>query len=320
MDLFRLFFVAYRQQGPCPVDPVVYRLNMDRQDEQDKKNGTMTVDAQKNLRPAILCVAPNGARRTRRDHPNLPVTPTELARVAAESLEAGAAMIHLHVRDRNMAHTLDAGAYRPAFRAIRSQVGDELVIQVTTESCGLYGPEEQMRLVRELRPEAVSLSVGELFPDSTLETAAAEFLDWLRAEGIFAQFIVFDADQVRFLVRLIHRGVVPHSDPCVLFVLGRYAPNQQSTPTELDPLLEVSPFREGWFLCAFGKHELACVDRALARGGHARIGFENNFYRPDGTRATSNAELVGLAATRARHRGRSLANADQARELFSRLL
>lgn len=273
-----------------------------------------------NLPPAILCVAPNGARMTRRDHPNLPTAPTELGRAAAESLEAGAAMIHLHVRDRNLAHVLDAAAYRAAIQAIRSQVGDSLVIQVTTESCGLYGPEEQMDLVRELRPEAVSLSIGEIFPDPTLETPVAEFLDWLWAEGIFAQFIVFDADQVRFLVRLIRRGIVPHSDPCVLFVLGRHTPNQQSAPADLDPLLEVSPFREGWFLCAFGKRELACVDRALAQGGHARIGFENNFHRPDGTRAASNAELVGLAATRARHRGRSLANADQARELFARLL
>lgn len=273
-----------------------------------------------NSPPAILCVAPNGARRTRRDHPNLPTTPAELGRVAAESLEAGAAMIHLHVRDRDLAHVLDVSAYRDAIQTIRSQVGDGLVIQVTTESCGLYRPEEQMGLVRELRPEAVSLSIGEIFSDPSFETQAAEFLEWLQAEGIFAQFIVFDADQVRFLVRLMHRGIVPHSDPCVLFVLGRYTPNQQSEPTDLDPFLEASPFREGWFLCAFGKQELACVDRALAQGGHARIGFENNLYRPDGARAAGNAELVGLAATRARQRGRSLANADQARELFARLL
>lgn len=270
--------------------------------------------------PAILCVAPNGARKTLRDHPNLPTTPAELGRAAAESLEAGAAMIHLHVRDRNLAHILDAAAYRDAIRAIRSQVGDHLVIQVTTESCGLYGPEKQMDLVRELRPEAVSLSIGEIISDPAFESAAAEFLEWLRAEGIFAQFIVFDADQVRFLLRLIHRGVVPHSAPCVLFVLGRYTPDQQSEPTDLDPLLEVSPFREGWFLCAFGKRELACMDRALGRGGHARIGFENNLYRPDGARAASNAELVRLAATRALQRGRPLANANQARELFARLL
>ena len=229
-------------------------------------------------------------------------------------------MIHLHVRDRNLAHTLDAEAYRTAIRAIRSQVGDNLVIQVTTESCGLYGPEEQMRLVRELRPEAVSLSIREILPDPAFETRAADFLQWLRAEGIFAQFIVFDADQVGFLAGLVHRGIVPHSDPSVLFVLGRYTPDQQSAPSDLDPFLDVSPFREGWFLCAFGKHELACMDRALSRGGHARIGFENNLCRPDGTRADSNAELVGLAATRARHRGRSPANADRARELFSRLM
>ena len=139
-------------------------------------------------------------------------------------------------------------------------------------------------------------------------------------KGSLPSLIVFNADQVRFLAGLIHRGIVPHSDPCVLFVLGRYTPNQQSAPSDLDPLLEATSFREAWFLCAFGKHELACVDRALARGGHARIGFENNFYRPDGTRAAGNAELVGLAATRSLQQGRPPANADQARELFSRAL
>ena len=228
-------------------------------------------------------------------------------------------MIHLHVRDRDLAHVLDASAYRTAIQAVRSQVGDKLVIQVTTESCGLYKPEEQMRLVRELRPEAVSLSIGEIIPNPDFETPAAEFFAWLRAERIFTQLIVFDADQIRFLVQLIRRGIVPHSDPCVLFVLGRYSPNQMSVPSDLDPLLEVSPFREAWFLCAFGKRELACVDRALGRGGHARIGFENNLYRPDGTRAAGNAELVGLAAACSLQRGRPPANADQARELFAQL-
>ena len=228
-------------------------------------------------------------------------------------------MIHLHVRDQNLTHILDAGAYRDAMQAIRSQVGNKLLVQVTTESCGVYGPEEQMGLVRELGPEAVSLSISELLPSPIFEVPVAKFLYWLQTEGIFAQFIVFNEDQIRFLVRLIHRGIVPHSNACVLFVLGRYTPNQMSTPSDLDPLLEVSPFREAWFLCVFGKNELACVDYALCRGGHARVGFENNLYRPDGTQARSNGELVELAATRALRRGRPLANADQTRELFSNL-
>lgn len=226
-------------------------------------------------------------------------------------------MIHLHVRDRNLQHVLDVAAYRAAIQAIRSQVGKKLVVQVTTESCGLYKPEDQMRLVKELRPEAVSLSIAEIVPNPASEAAAAEFFAWLSAEKIFPQFIVFNADQIKYLAQLIQRGLVPYEDPCLLYVLGRYSRNQISIPSDLDPLLEASPFREAWFLCAFGRHEAACVDYALSQGGHARIGFENNFFRPDGRRAVSNAELVGIAATRALQRGRPPASADQARELFS---
>ena len=226
-------------------------------------------------------------------------------------------MIHLHVRDSNLRHVLDVSAYRAAIQAIRSQVGKNLVVQVTTESCGLYKPEDQMQLVKDLRPEAVSLSIAEIIPDPALESSAAKFFWWLSAEKIFPQFIVFNTDQIQYLAQLIQRGIVPYEAPCVLYVLGCYTRDQTSRPSDLDPLLEVSPFQKTWFLCAFGRHETACVDYALSQGGHARIGFENNFFMPDGRKAASNAELVGIAATYALQRGRPLANADQARDLFA---
>ncbi len=109
-----------------------------------------------------IAVAPNGGRRTQADHPALPLTPAELARVAAECRDAGAAMIHTHVRDRDGDHLLDAEAYRAAIAAIRAEVGDDLVLQITSESLGRYRPEEQMAVVRATRPEAVSLALREL--------------------------------------------------------------------------------------------------------------------------------------------------------------
>src|SRR5215467_5824953 len=93
-----------------------------------------------------IAVAPNGGRRTKADHPALPITPDELADVAAASLEAGAAMIHVHVRDRDGCHLLDAEAYRAVIAAIRASVGDRLVLQITSEALGIYQPEEQMRV------------------------------------------------------------------------------------------------------------------------------------------------------------------------------
>ncbi len=78
------------------------------------------------LPPVPIAVAPNGGRRTKADHPALPMTPEELARTAAECLDAGAAMIHVHVRDRDGKHLLDAEAYRQAIGAIRAEVRDRL--------------------------------------------------------------------------------------------------------------------------------------------------------------------------------------------------
>ncbi len=83
--------------------------------------------------PLIIAVAPNGARKTREDHPAIPLSAEETAREAAACCEAGAAMIHLHVRDADLRHSLDAAAYREATAAVRREAGDRLIIQMTTE-------------------------------------------------------------------------------------------------------------------------------------------------------------------------------------------
>ena len=116
-------------------------------------------------KPFAIAVAPNGARRTKADHPRLPITASEIARDAAEALEAGAAMIHLHVRDTNGAHTLDADLYREAVAAVKETVGDRLVIQITTEAVGRYTPQEQIAVIDALTPESVSIALREILPE-----------------------------------------------------------------------------------------------------------------------------------------------------------
>ena len=80
--------------------------------------------------PLILTVAPNGASKTKADHPALPMTSEEIAACAAACAEAGAAMIHLHVRDRQGGHTLDVGTYRAAIKAVRQAVGQGRVARL----------------------------------------------------------------------------------------------------------------------------------------------------------------------------------------------
>ena len=266
--------------------------------------------------PVILAVAPNGARKTKADHPALPMTPDEIAACAAACAEAGAAMIHLHVRDRDGRHTLDTEAYLAAIAAVRGALGEGIVIQVTSESVGLYGPEEQMAMVRELRPEAVSLAVRELVPDAAHETAAAAFFAWMRDEALLPQFIVYGEEDLARLDDLVARGIVPPGRHFVLFVLGRYTPGQRSQPADLLPFVNANAAGRPWAVCAFGPREAACAAVAAALGGHARVGFENNLYMPDGSIAPDNAALIATAATNARLIGRPLADAATARELL----
>ena len=239
----------------------------------------------------MLAVAPNGGRHNRQDHPNLPLTPAALAATAAECFAAGANLLHVHVRDHQGRHTLDAAAYREAFAAIRHEVGDGLVLQATTEAIGQYPP-QQMEAVRALRPEAVSLAVAELFSREASEREVAAFLAELALDQVLVQYILYSADDQRRLQALVQRGTVPWPF-WTLYVLGRYGQPRLSTPQDLLAFPPFSgPVTAPWAVCAFGPGELRCALAAVAFGGHVRIGFENNFQTPDGQIATSNAAQV----------------------------
>lgn len=268
--------------------------------------------------PIAVAVAPNGARRVKSDHPALPVTAAEIAASAAECLEADAAMIHVHVRDRDGGHLLDADAYREAITAIKGAVGDRLVIQITSEAVGKYAPAEQMAVVRAVRPEAVSLALRELAPDAAHEPEFAGFLGWLRTERCVPQIILYSPEEVIQLAAMQQRGLLPFDDIPVLYVLDRYAAGQRSGPSDLLPFFAPDMPRFGhWMVCAFGPRETACVTAGALLGGHVRVGFENNLFLPDGRMASGNADLVASAVTAIAACGNTVATAAELREAWS---
>ncbi|MER2252364.1 3-keto-5-aminohexanoate cleavage protein [Methylorubrum podarium] len=268
--------------------------------------------------PLILANAPNGATRTRADHPALPITEREIARTAAEVAEAGAALIHVHVRDAQGRHLLDAEAYRAVTAAIRAEVGDRLVVQITSEAAGRYQGPEQMAVVRATRPEAVSLALREIVPDAAAEAEAAAFFAWARAERVRLQVILYAPDEVTRYADLKARGVLGEGGDFPLFVLGRYTPGQVSRPADLLPFLATAGERLPlWAICAFGPRENACALAAAALGGHVRVGFENSLLAPDGRPAESNAAQIRRAAEGAALLGRPLADADTARAMMA---
>ena len=115
-------------------------------------------------------------------------------------------MIHLHVRDANDKHSLDADAYADATAAVRREVGDDMIIQMTTEAVGIYSAAQQMAAVRAVRPEAASLSLREFCPDEAAVPAFAEFLTWVASETIMPQYILYSPEEAAQFVELHKRG------------------------------------------------------------------------------------------------------------------
>ncbi len=270
------------------------------------------------MQTCAIAVAPNGGRRGKMDHAAIPLTTAEIARTASACLEAGAAMIHMHVRDRDGGHLLDADAYRDAVAATRAEVGDRLVIQITTEAVGRYRPSEQMEVVRAVRPEAASLALRELAPDAESEAAFGGFLEWMAGEQIAPQIILYAPQEADRLAGMWKRGLIPFERLSVLYVLGRYSEGQRSAPADLLPFLaNERPRFSDWMVCAFGARETACAAFGAMLGGHVRIGFENNFHLPDGTLAADNAALVRATATALGSVGIETATADDLRGLWA---
>jgi len=268
--------------------------------------------------PFIVMSAPNGARRGKADHLAIPLSPRELAENAQSILDSGASILHLHVRDESDRHTLDCERYRAAISAVRDQVGNGLVIQVTTEACGIYSAEQQVAVVKDLKPEAVSIALRELIPDRDKLGEASRFFEWLRSNHVMPQYILYTPDEVMWFENLRRRGIFDDDAPFVLFVLGRYGTSEYGDPDDIDEYRNaLGNERIPWAVCCFGPREDEASRYAAGAGGHARVGFENNVLMPDGSEAPDNAALVRLVARHAGTAGRRLATADDVRQLFA---
>ena len=269
-----------------------------------------------------IMVAPNGARRTKVDHPAIPLSADELAQTAVACRTAGAGAIHLHVRDAQVVHSLDADTYRGAIAAIQSACPD-IAIQTTTEAAGLFDVNHQIAAVRALRPACLSFSLTELLRDG--EEKAKAFLTWAAKARIGIQFILYDAEQIGTMRRMLDAGKLQVPDrPRIIVVAGRYSATQDSDVAEFDALYDTlvatDLHREAiWMTCAFGRGEMACLDRTIELGGHARVGFENAIVDAEGKPAKDNAERVGLVAALAAKHERPIADAAQSATILGRL-
>lgn len=242
--------------------------------------------------PRIMS-APTGARRLKDAHPGIPLTTQEIAETAREVAEAGADEFHLHVRDEDGIHSLDAGRYREAMAAV-AEAAPSLDIQITTESAGIYEVEEQLACLDALSPTYATAAVRETMRDPGI---AAKLYALAAERNIRMQHILFDKEDIDLLRQAYATSMIEPASRDAIFVLGRYVPPRLAQPWELKPLLNAAADLElDWAVCAFGKHETACLTEALKRGGSVRVGFENNIHLPDGSLAVNNREQVANIA------------------------
>lgn len=267
--------------------------------------------------PLLITVAPNGAYKQVLDHPALPVTPESLAQTAKACHEAGAAMLHLHIRDAQGRHSLDVAGYQEALRVVRAAVGPDMILQVTSEAAKVYQAPQQLAMVQVLVPEALSVGLREIDQPEVGEAGLARFFAWLLEHRVMTQVILYDEQDLRRWQALRQQGVVPDGRWFLLFVLGRYTAGQRSTPQDLLPFVQAHHTGEPWAMCAFGAGEHACAATAAALGGHVRVGFENNLLLKTGEVARDNAQLVQQVVDVAAALGRPVATPQQAREWFA---
>ena len=244
----------------------------------------------------MVIAAPNGARRGKADHPNLPVSIEEIAAEAAACQKAGAAVLHLHVRDSNGLHSLDAGLYRAATETI-AKSAPGMLVQITTEAAGLFELDAQIACVEAVMPKAVSVAWREFVPEEN--ATARRFYDWAAEHGIHVQHILYSPEDI---ARFNAYGL---EDQSVLLVLGKYR-GVDAKVADLPAYVAALGDVHDWSVCAFGPQEHAVVKAGIAAGGHARVGFENNLWMEDGGLASGTSALVGQIK-------RAVATADEVR-------
>lgn len=272
------------------------------------------------MEPLILTAAITGAETTRKDQPNLPITPSEQAAEAVACFEAGARVIHLHVREDDGSPTQRLERFAEAINAIRTAV-PEVIIQISTG--GAVGEAFDKRLAPlALKPDMGTLNAGTLnFGDDIFINHPKDIVrlaEAFKQYNVVPEVEVYESGMIDVVGRLVKKEIITHTPLHVQFVLG--VPGGMSgKPANVlymaNHLAEEIPGAT-WAVAGIGRWHIPCSMMAMTLGGHIRVGFEDNIYYHKNLIADSNAQLVARMATIAFEIGRPLATPSQAREIL----
>ena len=273
----------------------------------------------------IITVAPTGAWPKKKDNPNVPMTPEEIAEDVYECWKAGAAVAHLHMRDDEGNGIMDPVRFKKTVELIKAHKDCDIVLNLTTS--GDIHADDDIRIahVEELKPDMASYDCGSmnwlnsgLFINSPafLERCGLSFQEW----GVKPEIEAFDPGMIANAAYYIKKGVLKtpvHFQFCMGCANGITGTmkNLVFMKEEAEKLVGAQNFT--WSCFGVGHSAMEMLYGAIALGGHIRVGMEDNVLFSKGVLADSNAQFVKRAVEAVKLFGREVATPDEARQLLN---
>lgn len=282
----------------------------------------------------IITAALTGAGDTVRKSPHVPVTPEQIARSAVEAAEAGAAAVHIHVRDPGTgAPSRDPRLYRETVERIK-ETGTDVVINLTAGMGGdlvvdpdqplkqlgelpgtdLVGGLDRLPHVDELLPDICTLDCGSLNFGDNLYVSTPDMLRQgakrIQELGVRPELEIFDTGHLSFAKHLRDEGLL--DDPTVFQLCMGIPWGAPADPGVLQSMVNMLPENAQWASFAIGRMQMPWVAQSILLGGHVRVGLEDNLYLGKGNKAT-NAQLVERAVQITESIGARVVGPDEAR-------
>jgi uncharacterized protein (DUF849 family) len=288
----------------------------------------------------VITCAVTGATTSLKQTPYLPVTPEQIATSSLEAAEAGAAVIHIHVRDPETARpSMDVELYRDVVDRIKQHRPDVL-INLTTGPGSVFIPsaealgqlcqgqgkaimvdaQTRVRHIELIKPDLCSLDFntmqrgGNGTTQINHPTVVQEMLRLIQEAGTKPELEIFDSGDMVIALEMYQQGLIK-GRPFWQFAMGiKYG--WPATQTALAHAHAMLPKDSVWSAFGIGSTEMPMVAQTMLMGGHVRVGLEDNIYRKKGELAKSNAELVTMASDLIKLLGGQVALPCEARQLL----
>jgi len=274
----------------------------------------------------VITAALTGVLATREQCPAIPYTPNEIAEEAKRAAEAGASIVHIHARNPEGGPEWRVETFAEILSEVRART--DVIVNFSTGAIGIP-PEQRIAHIRDLRPEIGALNMGSMnyaiysakkkafYHDHVFANPFKDiqfFLEAMNSAGVRPELECFDTGHIANTAPLIDMGVLkpPYQFSLIMGVLGGIPGTTRHLTNQVDTL----PPESHWQVIGIGLNQWALVAAAIAMGGNARVGLEDNFYVEEGKMAKSNGELVQKAARLVHDLGRDVATVDEARKIL----